>query len=353
MLHLRTDLVEKFLDSIMEYLQMSEQVFSIHVSDIHLRETTPRARAEHDWYKVQENYLDQLRTLQKRFGGAPIFYAGDIFHEPHPCPELINFAIRKLPKGYAIPGQHDLPLHRYEDKEKSGYQTLVHAGVLTDMVYDSPIVIPKNGYYLAYFGFPWKAREQKGIPPIMDRMIAHYSKVNLKDFDYRVAVTHEYCWTRDAVYEGGEAKTESNTVNLLKQYADKGFTHVFSGDNHIGFRNPAADYGIPQWCNTGGFIPRHTNEREYIPFVCVLMIDGSTRLIHLDTSKDMWHAKSYVMKPDPSLQSLQRYRKLLDELRKNLDLHCDFLDNLKREAEKHGLEIQQAIAKIEQELRQS
>jgi hypothetical protein len=71
--------------------------------------------------------------LKGRLGNPPIVYVGDIWDHYRQPPEAINWAIRELPKGYAIPGQHDLRHHNYEDIKKTAYWTLMEAGVILDM----------------------------------------------------------------------------------------------------------------------------------------------------------------------------------------------------------------------------
>src|SRR4051812_16800052 len=78
------------------------QVRLITCSDLHLREDTPLARKEKDWYGVMARYLGQLGAVAYKFR-SPIVYAGDIFHRWNSSAELINFAITHLPMGYAIP----------------------------------------------------------------------------------------------------------------------------------------------------------------------------------------------------------------------------------------------------------
>jgi len=126
-------------------------VIAILCSDIHLCHTPPVARsAEPDWYVAMERQLDELRAVAEQHG-APIVCAGDIFDRWNSPPELINFAIQSSPKMHSIPGQHDLPHHRYEDMQRSAYWTLVAAGVLTDLG-----TVPKVvSNWLAVHPFPW------------------------------------------------------------------------------------------------------------------------------------------------------------------------------------------------------
>ena len=100
-------------------------VIAVCCSDIHLSHRPPKLReAEPNWYAAQARVLSQVRAVVETHK-CPLIVAGDVFDEgwrAHKCPpELVNFAIRHLPVCYAVPGQHDLPHHRYADVDKSAY----------------------------------------------------------------------------------------------------------------------------------------------------------------------------------------------------------------------------------------
>ena len=104
---------------------------AILCSDLHLSLTKPACRADKDWMEVQAHYLKQLEDTA---GNLPIFCAGDIFDRWNAPPELINFALRNLPDDMlCVPGQHDLPNHRLDEKHRSGYGVLSNAGKIEDL----------------------------------------------------------------------------------------------------------------------------------------------------------------------------------------------------------------------------
>lgn len=161
-----------------------------------------------------KRYLDQVRELACRTA-APVIYAGDIFDKWNSPPELINFALEQLPPGYAIPGQHDLPCHAYEDVHKSAYYTLCHSGHLIDLKPNEPVEIVKNKVRL--HGFPW------GHTP--------YPCKNKKQDWIDVAVVHDYCWIKNKGYQGApEDKAMSKHLVRLM-----GYDLAVFGDNHIQF----------------------------------------------------------------------------------------------------------------------
>lgn len=235
------------------------------ISDIHLSHQVPLARScEPDWYEVQRKYLNQLK-LHVAFKPRPIICAGDIFDDgwrPSRCPaELINFAIRELPRMYAIPGQHDLPYHRLDNIKKSAYWTLVEAGVIQNIEYGKPLKIEN----MTLHGFPW-GKELHDCPEPQSTWGPH------------VAVVHKYLWSRK-LNTGHVQAQEADLVNrTLKKL--KGYDSYVVGDNHKGFL----------WegflLNCGTFFRRKIDEQDYKPGFGVLHFDGSITREYFDTSED-------------------------------------------------------------------
>lgn len=209
------------------------------------------------------NYLDQLNRIREKHNNVPGVIAGDLFHRWNSPPELINFAISRLAGWRTIPGQHDLPYHRYEDIRKSAYWTLVEAGSISHL---SHKITHRLGD-LFIKAFPW------GFTP--------------QPFDgsdhrlMRVAIVHQYVWKKDCAYPN--ASPEQHADKLTNQL--EGFDVAFFGDNHKGFiqLNSANKCTI---VNCGGFIRRNSDETDYVPCVSLLYSDGTVRRQPLDTSKD-------------------------------------------------------------------
>ncbi len=192
---------------------------AILCSDLHLSHKPPLWRsAEPDWYAAQDRPLSQLRNLSSGLR-VPVVIAGDIFDDgwrPHRCPpELINFAMRALPAAcYAIPGQHDLPYHRYEDRFKSAYWTLVEAKTIVDL---------HDGKWLSYgdnlilHGFPWNC-------PIIPNRCKRKS-----DLEVHLVVAHAYIWIKDHGFPGAKEEHHARSYATALQTYDAA---VF-GDNAV------------------------------------------------------------------------------------------------------------------------
>lgn len=229
--------------------------------------------------------LEQLRSLAKEHG-VPIVCAGDVFDRWNPPPELINFAIDNLPPMYAIPGQHDLPYHRYDDLKKSAYWTLVEAGILRDerpyewinntqMFEAHPEGGCKSGYHtpdiLRLFAFPWG----------FDLTSCQWDKNAGRLRTVRLAVVHRYVWTKGYSYP--HAPKEQRLGVLKNQLA--GYDAVVFGDNHKGF---LVCNGIQYVLNCGSLMRRKADEIDYEPSIGVLYDDASIERVFLDVSDDKW-----------------------------------------------------------------
>lgn len=206
--------------------------------------------------------LRELKALACKHR-APIIYAGDIWDHYRMPPEVINFAIKELPKGYAIPGQHDLPHHNYADIKKSAYWTLVEAGVLVDLPPGYQHYI-QNG--LVVVGFPWGYE----IKPLTKKV----DKTQPESCIY-AAIVHAYIWTSGNQYPGApQAQAVSGYFARLA-----GFDAAFFGDNHRGFL-------AGKIMNCGSLMRRKSDEINYKPGVGLLHANGHISRYNLDTSQD-------------------------------------------------------------------
>jgi len=240
------------------------KVLAIFCSDIHLTETAPPARsAEPDWMEAQGRMLRQLDALKQEHN-CPIVCAGDLFHRHNPSPYLINWAIDNLPEMLAVPGQHDLPHHRYEDIGRSAYWTLVKVGRLSD-ISQRQHQCQVGKHSVVFCGFAWDF-EPSGDLEVGEGM--------------RVAVSHRFIWTKGKGYPGApDSHLEMPTIKLYSS-----FDVAVFGDNHQGFGLRC----YPRIYNCGCLIRRKANERDYKPRVGLLMADGTVDTHYLDLTGDVW-----------------------------------------------------------------
>jgi hypothetical protein len=236
------------------------RVLAVLCSDIHLSHNAPVARsAEPDWYEAMRRPISEVRQLCLRHA-CPLVIAGDVFDKWNSPAELINFAIEEFGKGfeniYAIPGQHDLPGHNYEERYRSAYQSLVLAKVIHNLTEPTRI---GDSFAVAH-PFPWGFPVQPCVP-VGDML--------------HLAVVHAYVWQVGHSYPGADEKKIASAV--LRSL--EGYDAAVFGDNHSGFQR-----GI--LLNSGGFMRRKIDEIKYAPSIGLLYEDGSIVRHFLDISQD-------------------------------------------------------------------
>jgi hypothetical protein len=297
---------------------------AVAVSDLHAESRTPPARAEKDWYEVQSKYLAQLDHIAATTAQShrlPILIAGDLFNRWNPNPELISFLIKHLPLNcYAVPGQHDLPLHSYEDRRRSGYWTLVEAKAITDLADGDAPESVGHGHGVKIWGFPWGCDLRPC--PIKGK---HFLKV---------ALVHKLVWWKSP-FPGA---SEDGQVDEVRK-ALNGFDVIVSGDNHEPFL-------YENLFNGGCFIRRRSDEIHRKPHVGIIYSDGSIKNKKLDVSEDKfkdvkWKAEledEYGLNADDYVEGIQNVEEVFD----------DFKDVVRRYARKN--DVRKAVGMILEQL---
>lgn len=243
--------------------------------------------------------LSELDTLAAHCK-CSIIYAGDIFDKWNAPPELINFALGHLSLGYAVPGQHDLPLHNPNDIEKSAYWTLV----TTDTIINLREGRTRNINGLCLTGFPWGASLTPMENPHPD--------------SFHLAVVHKYCWVpkHNPAQIPGDKHIAYSFVKKLK-----GFDAIVTGDNHSGF---ITNNG--KLINCGTFFRRRIDERNYRPMVGLLLASGKIVPYYMDVCQDKFIEQA------EKLEELQYsgFSEFVTELERLESDGLDFVDALTR-----------------------
>ncbi len=306
-------------------MRSTDKVIAIFAADIHLSHKPPVWRsAEPDWYWAMQRPLNEIADLQKIFE-CPVIYAGDIFDRWNSPPELINFAIKHLPKGYAIPGQHDLPLHNMEDIEKSAYWTLYKAGVLKHI---SPKCV---GTEIGFPKYPNSLIDVHAFPfgfPIQENK----RKNNL----IQIALVHEYVWIKDASYPNAP-KEKKIDYTKNKKGRIKGYDIIVYGDNHKGFWVGFEDAQI---LNCGTLMRRKSDEVDYQPQIGLLLDSGKMISHKLDISQDQ-HLESMENVNEDEKIDLSDF---IEELELLGDTALDFQEAMKQYFESN--KTKKAVKKI-------
>jgi DNA repair exonuclease SbcCD nuclease subunit len=290
---------------------MRKEVVAILTADLHLSLNAPIWRsAEPDWFAAMARPLKELRKLQRKFE-CPVLCAGDIFDKWNSPPELINFAMDNLPKRMiCVPGQHDLPLHNFDDIKKSAYWTLVQAGKISTI--DRFEHVLADGP-LSLYGYPFGKEIQEAPKE------AELEKT------IRVALAHEYVWIEGHNYTGAPSENRLGAHRLKKDNLGRfgGYNVLVYGDNHKGFQtNPL---GTTTAFNCGSLMRRNSDQVDYKPMVGLLYNDGSNEPYYLDISKD-----KYLGVHEPMETDALNMKAFIQELEKLGDTDLDFTEAMTR-----------------------
>jgi len=258
-----------------------KNVIAILLADIHLSLTSPIWRsAEPDWMATQKRVLDEVKYIQKKYD-CPILCAGDIFDWWDSKPELINFAMEHLPNHmHCIPGQHDLPRHRYEDIHRSAYWTLIKAKKISTL--STFVNISHNKINdLEVFGYPFGYKIK-----ILNTQEKKRGKIY-------IALVHDYIWIPGHSYSNAPEKkklkripfSDAPKISRKRIGKWKGYDVIVYGDNHDGFLTKIGDTTI---FNCGTLMRRHSDEIDYKPQIGLLLKTGEVILHYLDTSQDKY-----------------------------------------------------------------
>jgi len=285
---------------------MNEPI-AVLCADIHLSHNPPIARSdEPDWYEAMARSLRRVRELSDEMN-VPVLCAGDVFHKWNSPPELINFAIKELPKMCAVPGQHDLPQHRLDDIRRSAYWTLVEADVIQNI--DNERVCGSKGFRV--IGFPWG--------------IDLHSVNQTSDDVVWVALIHKFAWTKLSDGYVGAPVTDKVREHRRKL---NGFDVAVFGDNHISFESGEDPFVF----NCGCLIPRNINEMDQPSSVGILMSDGMVKREFIGSSEDVW----VDTRKENSEVAPARLVEFLDELGALENDSLDFREALERFMREEG-----------------
>lgn len=281
-------------------------VTAILSADWHLSHTPPVCRSmEDNWYETQAGYIRQVKYLAD---GKPILVAGDIFHRWNPPVELVNSVIGWLSgmKIYTIPGQHDLPNHRYEDLHRSGYWTLMQADAIHHVCGELCLEDTNLRLHALPYGYSVRALE------------------NPHDLIQEIAMVHEYIWTSSTGYSGAP---ESN--RLKNKWSNfKGYDVIVIGDNHKPFIYPRENQQV---VNAGSLMRRDITQKDYKPCVWKLYSDNQIEPHHLDISQDKFIDSELTQeKLAKTMINGMKLGEFMDTLKDVKEVSIDFEESVKR-----------------------
>ncbi len=305
-----------------------DPIIALLTADWHLSHLRPLARADEDWYGAMRRTFRQLEAMLPNWG-VPILVAGDLLHSYNQPPELVNFLLEHMPNVIAIPGNHDLPNHNYEDLHKSAFWTLVQAKKVQLLKPDFPERISQDGNLVVHgfaSGHPAKPKPKANT----DWTGGDMGMIHL-------ALIHEFCWIPDHTYPNAPSKQRLGSHAFGERIA--GYSAVAIGDNHSGF---LVKLRGQQVLNCGALIPRRSDERDMKPAVGLLHRSGKISRAFLGTESDRWEERIPEM-AEAMGKTLTDTDDLLEELAGLGDNTLDFIQAVRFFLDKH--QVRGSVAK--------
>jgi DNA repair exonuclease SbcCD nuclease subunit len=210
----------------MERVKKLKKVDLIFCADIHVRETHPICRTDDFCEVTQWRKLSFIYQLQMQHN-CPVFHSGDLFHHWKPSPALLSKTLEYLPNSfYTVYGNHDLPQHNLELKDKCGIYTLLQANYLSVLGECSWGQIPKEG--------SWHMHTNNRTILVWHKFVAN---------------------SETKLWPGAEVSTAKS---LLKKYPQ--FDVILTGDNHQPF---VEEYKGRLLVNPGSLSRQRTSETHH------------------------------------------------------------------------------------------
>jgi len=231
----------------MQRTRQNKKPTAILTSDWHLREDTPTCWIG-DFQKEQWSAVKFIADLQKQFD-CDVIHAGDLFHHWKPSPWLLSKTLMFLPKKfYTIYGQHDLPQHNWELRNKSGIHTLERAKAV--------VVLPGCHYGQTPEGYlDW-------FTPSRKVLVWHHMTYITKPFP---------------------GVTGGNAGGILRKYPE--YDLIVTGDNHVSF---TTEYEGKRLVNPGNLTRQVADQIDFQPRVALWYAEDNTiKWVNIPVEQDV------------------------------------------------------------------
>ena len=206
----------------------------ILTSDWHLRESTPECRTD-DFWEAQWKKIDFIKELSEKHG-AFVLVGGDMFHHWKPSPNLIRTCIEHFPFGvHTIYGQHDLPQHNWNHREKSGIAALEASNTVE--------VLPNCS---------WGQEPDPDLPSFTVK-------------GKKILVWHKMVWQGKRLWPGQD---DPSSIAVMKKYPE--YDLILTGDNHKPF---VEEYDGRLLVNPGSLMRQSADQQDYRPRVYLYDIE--------------------------------------------------------------------------------
>lgn len=298
----------------MERTKVNRIPDAILTSDWHLREDTPTCFTG-DFQKEQWDAVKFINHLQEMHE-CPVIHAGDLFHHWKPSPWLISQVLQFLPnKFYTIYGQHDLPQHNWELRNKSGIQAIEMADRLS--------VLPRvhYGQRPEDFQYPDKIGIENWLMLSNSRniLVWHHLTYQTKPFPGA---------------EGGMA------AGILRKYPQ--FDLIVTGDNHQSFTE---EYEGRLLVNPGNLTRQVADQKDFKPRVYLWYANTNTvTSVYLPIQEGVISREHIEVKEERDARIDAFVSRLTDEW----DASLSFEDNIERFCEVNSVnpKVKEIIYKV-------
>lgn len=142
----------------------------VYFSDTHFCSKRPQSRIDEDFFNSQLKKFDEIITHCIDSKIDIVIHGGDFFDVPLPEYSLLNSIVPRLKRLYTanIPcyityGSHDLFGYNLESIKKTGVGTLIHVGLLKNLI--GPVSIKNISFYGIPALFEHSINIYKNIPP--------------------------------------------------------------------------------------------------------------------------------------------------------------------------------------------
>lgn len=288
------------------------------MSDIHFRDKAPVWRSpEPNWQDYMGSMFVEINELADKLCSHGndrmlLAIAGDLFDRWDVSFETFRTAVSCFSdllyakQMFAVPGQHDLPNHSYEQKRRSAFGML---DVAFTKAYYRDVhnrTFIDDGDRFDLYGVGWEG------------------ELNTNQFQYdsdrAIVLLHRYVWMDGCSYPGA-TKTDGCAA-VAKEL--KRPQLIISGDNHIGFWD-----GKYRVFNCGSLYRATRDQINYRPRIGIVTEKLDIIPYYLDTEFDKYLTEDNVAEVVDHKNDLE-VDEFLQELRKMGRGGLDYLEAIKR-----------------------
>jgi len=220
--------------------------------------------------------------------------------------------MENLPTMYAIPGQHDMPLHNIDLIEKSAFWTMCIYGKIIPITGKEATPAEND---IVLYGFPFGKKLEPLKKPLTGKR--------------NIALVHDYFWIKGHSYRTATKKSHSSKFKELV----KGYHTVIFGDNHKGFCTKLNNTHV---INCGDLIRRKADEVHYEPQIGLICKSGNILIHEVDTAGDQIRNKEDELEKKYAKAGLD-IRGLVRSLREKQNKTFDYFEAIEFFMEKYSI----------------